>query len=194
MPPRVRYSKDAILNAALEVVREGGMEALNARVLAVRLGCSTQPIYRELRGMEALREGVLARAAQMFSQCVQSAPAPGMPPYKATGMALLRFAHEEPQLYRLLFLRDRGSEGALLEEPRMSDATAHVYETIMQATGYTLDTARRFHTHMFIYIQGMAAMIATGYAPYDEAQNGALLSEAFAALRRLFDANGTPSP
>ena len=45
MPPKVKVSKEDINTAAVEMVRESGAEALNARALAAKLGCSTQPIF-----------------------------------------------------------------------------------------------------------------------------------------------------
>ena len=38
MPPKIRVTKDDIVNAAVELVRQGGAEAINARAIAVRLG------------------------------------------------------------------------------------------------------------------------------------------------------------
>ena len=44
MPPKARITRDMILDAAFDLVRAEGHEALNVRTLAKRLGCSTQPI------------------------------------------------------------------------------------------------------------------------------------------------------
>ncbi len=38
MPPTVRFTRDAVLHAACQLMRREGMEALNARAIAKELG------------------------------------------------------------------------------------------------------------------------------------------------------------
>ena len=45
MPAIKKVSREDIIDAAVEVLREGGFSAVNARSVAQKLGCSTQPIY-----------------------------------------------------------------------------------------------------------------------------------------------------
>ena len=61
MPPKVKVTKEAIINAAMDIVRENGAAALNARAVAARLDCSTQPIFSNYNNMEELRADVIAR-------------------------------------------------------------------------------------------------------------------------------------
>lgn len=46
MPPGITYSKEMILSAAGQIIRNDGIEKLNARSIAQAIGGSTQPIYR----------------------------------------------------------------------------------------------------------------------------------------------------
>ena len=55
MPPKVKISKEKIIEAAISLIRNGGVEAVNARTLAAALGCSTQPIFSNFETMEALQ-------------------------------------------------------------------------------------------------------------------------------------------
>ena len=55
MPPKVKIAKEDIVNAAVELVRQYGPQALNARELAARLCCSTQPIFSNFATMDELR-------------------------------------------------------------------------------------------------------------------------------------------
>ena len=66
MPPKVRITRQAILEAALEIVRQKGPNALNARSLAGSLGCSVQPVFREFSSMQALHAAVVQTAQQLF--------------------------------------------------------------------------------------------------------------------------------
>ncbi len=62
MPPKTRFSQEEIINAAFEVVRSGGMDALSARSIARQLNASTQPIYSYLKSMKDLKEKITEKA------------------------------------------------------------------------------------------------------------------------------------
>ena len=74
MPPKVKVTREQIVQAALALVRESGAQALNARAVANRLGCSTQPVFSNYATMEELKLDVL-RAAD---ECYQAHLAKGM--------------------------------------------------------------------------------------------------------------------
>lgn len=188
MPPHVKYPREAVVQAAVSVVRRSGLSGLNARAIAAELGCSTQPLYSVLGSMEEVRAAVYSEAARLFEAYLSRGEASSdVPPYKASGLALLRFANEEKELYKLLLLRDRSDEQSHGEEPGLAGATQSVYQSIMQSTGYSLQTAKAFHSHMFVYIQGMASMLVSGYQRYDEALFSQYLTEEYQALRLLYD-------
>ncbi len=68
MPPKVKVTKEEIIAAALEILRQKGMEAVNARAVAAALGCSTQPIFSNYSSMGALQHDVLA-AGKNGAEC-----------------------------------------------------------------------------------------------------------------------------
>ena len=51
MPRKQSVTKEMLIDAAFDLVREKGEEELSARHLAVKAGCSTQPIFRIYRNM-----------------------------------------------------------------------------------------------------------------------------------------------
>ena len=55
MPPKPKFSRDEIVQAALALVSEKGAEALTARELGMRLGSSARPIFTVFKGMEELQ-------------------------------------------------------------------------------------------------------------------------------------------
>ena len=50
MPPKVKFSKEAMIGTALQLVREEGMASLTARALAEKLG-ATPVSYTHLRNL-----------------------------------------------------------------------------------------------------------------------------------------------
>lgn len=102
MPPRTRFSRDRILDAAVALTRRQGIAAVSARALAAELGCSTAPIFARFSAMDALHEAILDRIIARFVAATDSVADPD--PLFAAGLGMVRFAADEPRLYEALFL------------------------------------------------------------------------------------------
>ena len=187
MPAKKRVNPDDVVNAAFTLVRESSPDALSARRIAAAIGCSTQPIFSCFEGMEELFEAVIGRAWQFWLDRTAADMAAGRwPPYKASGMSYITFAAEEPNLFRLLFMRDRKDE-------TLTDETAHpqnVIRALTQQTGMSEEAARRFHNEMWIFVHGLAVMAASGFLSVDEASASEMLSDVYNGLCKQYQAKG----
>ena len=67
MPPRVRVTKEQVLNTAFAMTRESGFSEVTARKLAARLNSSTQPIFRVYESMESLKRDLFYMSADFFA-------------------------------------------------------------------------------------------------------------------------------
>lgn len=160
MPPSVRFSRDAVLNAAYQLVRREGPDALNARAVARELGGSTQPIFRLFSGMEELRQAVIELALQTWKDNLQQRMQTSAFPYLTIGMGYLLFARDEPQLFKLLFMRDRVSDGSCTDyDPNFG------IPLIENTIKVDVDTARKLYERNWLFCHGLAVMIATKYIP-----------------------------
>ena len=96
MPPKARFTKQELIDASLVLIRKEGMDALSARNLGEHLGCSSRPIFTLYASMTELQHDVLVQAYDLYHQYIAEETASGKyPPYKASGMAYIRFAMEE---------------------------------------------------------------------------------------------------
>ena len=68
MPAKRKIYKEDIINASLNIIREKGMDGLNARKLAKKLGCSTQPIFYIYSSMDDIKKDVLKEVAKVFDK------------------------------------------------------------------------------------------------------------------------------
>ena len=66
MPPKVKVTKESIISAAVDMVRIGGIDVINARSVAQALGVSTQPIFSNYSNMDELRADVLSYAERLY--------------------------------------------------------------------------------------------------------------------------------
>lgn len=185
MPPKIRFTRDAVVEAALKIARAKGMTAVNARAIALEMGCSTQPLFRDFISMEALRQEVRVQAYSLYCQRVTAAMENAQKPYKASGLAYLHFALEEPELFKMLFMYDRRGEGPC--EAQEDETTERVLEALMNHLGLTREKARLFHLYSWISVHGMASMIATHYLAFTETEMDELMSGIFQATRLLFE-------
>jgi len=184
MPPKVKITKEDILAAALALVREEGEGALNARALAARLECSTQPIFSNFATMESLRLAVAEKAELLYCEYIkEEAERGGFPPYKASGMAYIRFAKEERELFKLLYMRDRSGEAI----PDSSELTDAMESIVHENTGLCGEDTKLFHLEMWAYVHGIAAMLATGFLDLDRELISRMLTDSYNGLRKQFE-------
>ena len=184
MPPKVKVSKQEIVESAVSVVCQDGAGALNARVVAQMLGCSTQPVFSNFATMEELRLAVAQEAYRRYQAYGRREAESGQyPPYKASGMAYIRFAKEEKELFKLLYMCDRAGAPTPENEGDFLQMTAFVH----QNTGLGDDAAKRFHLEMWAYVHGIATMFATGYLDLDWDLVSVMLTDAYQGLKKHYE-------
>lgn len=180
MPPKFKFTKDEIISAAVDITREQGAVGVTARALAERLNCSVKPIFGLFQNMDEVRQSVLTAAHKLYSSYIANDMSAGKyPPYKASGMAYIRFAREETELFKLLFMRDRHSENTEAN----SDDIRPLIEVICKNLGISEEKARLFHLEMWVYVHGIATMIATGYLDWQDDFVSDVLTDAYEGLR-----------
>lgn len=180
MPPKFKFTRDEITNAALNVTRKNGISGLTARALAAELGCSVKPIFGLFKNMEEVGQEVLAASDLLYQNYLREDMAKGKySPYKASGMAYIRFAKEERELFKLLFMRDRSREK--IEENK--EEIRPLMQLIQQNLGISEDEAYLFHLEMWLYVHGIATMIATSYLDWDDEFISRVLTDAYMGLK-----------
>lgn len=190
MPPKCRFTREEIIQAALDLTAEKGVGALTARGLAQRLGSSAKPIFGLFANMEEVQQEVVKAANLRYQEYLRQDMSAGRyPSYKASGMAYIRFAREQKELFKLLFMRDRTHE-----EKAAGDELEALLGLIQKNMGLSRDDAYRFHLEMWIYVHGIATMIATAYLEWDLDFISAALTDAYQGLRLRFGQTGQTGP
>ena len=180
MPPKFKFTRDEITNAALNVTRKNGIFGLTARALAAGLGCSVKPIFGLFKNMEEVGQEVFIASDLLYQNYLREDMAKGKySPYKASGMAYIRFAKEERELFKLLFMRDRSREK--IEENK--EEIKPLMQLIQQNLGISEDEAYLFHLEMWLYVHGIATMIATSYLDWDDEFISRVLTDAYMGLK-----------
>lgn len=95
MPKQIKISKDDILRAALEIVRNDGIEKVSNREIAKKLNCSIRPIYYQFENSEELLNELNKKMIKYFYDFITNNMNDEMPKYKQTGINYIKFAKEE---------------------------------------------------------------------------------------------------
>ncbi|MCI9068711.1 MAG: TetR/AcrR family transcriptional regulator [Lachnospiraceae bacterium] len=187
MPRKFMFTREEILAAALDLAREQGIAAVTARRLGEKLGSSSKPVFSLFENMEDVLSAVMEAAYGLYQNYLKEDMARGKyPPYKASGMAYIRFAKEEKELFKLLFMRDRSQES--IEE---KGENKPLIELVQQDLGISEEDARLFHLEMWIYVHGMATMLATSYLELDEGLISRVLTDGYEGMKVRYIGGGS---
>ena len=176
MPPRAKLTRDVIIDTAISIIREGGASAINARTIAAALNCSTQPVFSNFATMEDLRLAVLEKADQIYCDYLKREIESGAyPTYKASGMGYIRFAKEEKELFKFLYMRDRSKE----KDTDDLKFGQEIEAMVQDSTGLEDSQMKLFHLEMWAYVHGIATMFATDFVDLDWELVSRMLSDAY---------------
>lgn len=187
MPRDFLFTKEEVVKAALDLTREKGFAAVSARSLGEKLGTSSRPVFSHFGNMEEVRQAIIEAANDLYQTYRKEETASGRyVPYKANGMAYVRFAKEEKELFKLLFMRDRSQE-TVKENPEEMGA---LIALICKQVGIGEEEAKLFYLEMWAFTHGIASMIATNYLDFDEAFVSRALTDGYEGLKRRYENGG----
>ena len=176
MPRKVQFTREMIIGAAINMVREQGPDSINARDLGAYLGCSSRPLFTAFRNMEELTDAVREEVSRQFAERVRIArdATDGGPAAKRMGMCIVGFAQNEPNLYK--FIHWRGSKLVPFQE--LSKIMTKQYQTDYHLSD---EDAVAFFDHMMIFNMGLCSLITNGMRQFAQGEVERILLEQFTA-------------
>lgn len=160
MPPKPKFTKEELIQAALELTREGGLDLVVARNLGKKLNTAPSTIFTHYDSVEEIRQAVMDAARELYNGYVEEGLAM-VPPMKGFGVQYIRFAMEEPNLYSVLFMKKR-------DDFKYVDYIINEghYERVITAAEENFSLERKqaelLYHNMWAYAHGIAVMSATG--------------------------------
>lgn len=185
MPPKPKFTKEQIVQTALEVVSQKGVEALTAKELGDALGSSARPIFTVFNSMKEVQDEVRAAAMRRFESFAEQ-KLPGMPLFKQVGMQMVLFGAREPKLYQLLFMQENRNAVSFDDVFGELGPTAETCINLIQ-DAYNLGEAeaRLLFENVWIYTFGVGALCATRVCQFSERKLGEMLTTEFQAMMLL---------
>lgn len=175
MPPKVKFQKEEIVNAAVEIVREKGADSLTARETASKLKASTRPIFTYFDTMDELKYEVYSFSKELFRSYIENglkSPIPNL----GVGQQYIQFAKDEPELYKLLYFKKPSNEsGGAIETLSISQEL--VRESIMRIYNMDADTADKYFRDLWLVAHSFASLIVMDDCPYSDEEINSIFTE-----------------
>ncbi len=179
-----KITKNMIVDAALEIFRAEGFEAVTSRRIALRLGCSTQPIYFEYKNMDELKDDIIKKVVEQLDSLFSSVTGGGDSNefvYLSYGLAFLKFVQTDPFVFRQIYTVD-GKIGKQVDDlwmPKGIDILENKY-------GYKKETAIAINNMASCSLIGMAVLISSGYRKTSEEEILRSLEILFASVCAVY--------
>ncbi len=174
MPPSRKIKKEDIIDATLDLLKTESMENINARSIAKKLNCSVQPIFYNFNNMEDVKTIAFERIYNIYKSYMEKGSQEEQG-YKGMGLAYIKFARDNPNYFKLLFMQETNftPEHLIMND----DAGNNVIIEGMKLTGYTYEEQTKFHVKVWIFTHGIAALLATKTVTMTDEEIDGLLKE-----------------
>lgn len=181
-----KITKDMIVDAALEIFRAEGFDAVTSRRVAFKLGCSTQPIYFEYKNMDELKNDIVKKVVGQLNEIFSSVSNEGKEEpdefvYRSFGLSFLKFVQADPFVFRQIYIVD-GKIGRQVDNLRMPI----ILDILENKYGYKKETALAIHKMASCSLMGMAVFVSSGYKKISEDEMQKNLEILFASICSVY--------
>ncbi len=185
MPPKPKFTREEIVEAALRIAADKGLKALTSRELGAELGSSARPIFTVFDSMQEVFAEVRKAALSRFEEYADKARN-YTPVFKQVGLQMIIFAQEQPKLYRLLFMSEKPEAETFDDIVRnLGDVALLCVDTMQQDYELSREEAKLLFRHVWIYTYGVGALIASGMCSFTTEEVQEMLSSDFFAMLAL---------
>lgn len=167
MPPKIKITREMILDAAFETARREGIENVSARSVSKKLSCSTQPIMYNFPTVKNLRGAVLKKADEFHMQYIMDVKNRFEMPVLEIAVSYVRFAAEEPRLFACLFQSGHFSVQTV-RDLIDNDALGPVLENLASSLRSDVQYAKEYFFARYLMVHGLACLVADRSMEYDE--------------------------
>ncbi len=185
MPPKAKFKKEEIIEAALSIVREQGFDALTARALGTKLGSSARPIFTVFQSMEEVQTEVIAAAREQYNSPIREAlsQSKNIHRFKCVGEQYIKFAISEPKLFQLLFMKEQEHMPNFTNIlPIIEMNYEQILSSIEEEYGFDRSVSQRIYQHLWVYTHGIATLCATKMCCFTKEEISNMMTEIFKSI------------
>jgi len=161
MGPKVKFTREQIIDAAFEIAQSEGMDSITMRKIAEKMGSSVAPIYVNFKNVDELNEALMERIISISHKLLMEENTGN--PFHDMGIASLRFAMEYSVIFRDLVLKS----GKYMRgyDEKMMPALIEEMQKDPELKGFTVDELKTILLKMRIFQLGLSMMAANSLLP-----------------------------
>ena len=182
MPPKCKFTREEIIEVALDLTRKEGFNALTARGLGTKLGSSPKPIFTIFENMEAVQTEVRKAAKALYAEYVQIGLQQELA-FKGVGTQYILFAIKEPKLFQLLFMSEQPQKPSVAGIlPIIDESYEQILQSVQNGYGLGEKDAENLYRHLWIYTHGIAVLCATNMCSFTAEEISGMMTEVCRSL------------
>jgi len=104
MPPKNKFSKEQIIDAAFEIAREEGMDSITIRKVASKLKSSIAPIYVNFNEVDELKMAVISKVQEISTDMIVEQNTGDA--FLDIGIASIKFAKNYSTIFKDILLKE----------------------------------------------------------------------------------------
>ena len=176
MPTKKTFTKEAIIEASINLIKEEGKDALSIRNIAKRLNSSIQPIFYSFKNFESLINEVGNACFAIYQNYIFKNFKYDDRPYLSIGLNFIRFAHEEKNIFKFIFdNKDLDFEKLTTYQNYYSE----VINVVSSTTHNEYKISSSIHDVVGVSTIGLAVLVANNKVKYDEVKTEEFLGAVF---------------
>ena len=161
MGPKIKFTREQIIEAAFEIARTEGIDSITMRKIAERMSSSVAPIYANFENVEELNEALIERIISISRQFLAEESTGN--PFSDMGNASLRFAMEYSVIFRDLVAK--GGKYMQGYDEKMIPVLVEEMQKDPELKGFTVDELKTILLKMRIFQLGLSMMAANSLLP-----------------------------
>lgn len=181
MPPKSKFTREEIIAAALEIASQQDISCVTARAVGEKLNSSARPIFTVFKNMGEVVSEVKKAAREAYDGYIKEGLKEEIH-FKGVGKAYIRFAMEQPKLFRLLFMSETDCDDAVSILPIIDDNYDDILSSITDQYGLPEKDALSLYSHLWVYTHGIASLCATKTVKFSEEEISDMLTEVFVSI------------
>ena len=182
MPPKCKFTREQIIQAALDMAKSEGTTAITARSLGAKLGSSSKPIFSVFENMEEVQEEVKKAAKALYAEYIQVGLHQELA-FKGVGTQYILFAMKEPKLFQLLFMSEQPQKPSVAGIlPIIDESYEQILLSVQDGYGLAKKDAEILYRHLWIYTHGIAVLCATNMCSFTAEEISRMMTEVCGSL------------
>lgn len=159
MARKTKFTKEYIMDSSIKFIKEKGYEKLTVRELALYIGCSTQPIFKNYINFDTYKEDLKLYLRKDYKNFISKELDKENYLLSISYLYAL-YALKEPNVFKSLFMTDLAGSRTI-DEVLNTDRNIETIKNMTTKYNISLENAKKVYRDVRFYTHGIATQIAT---------------------------------